>query len=60
MEQVYLISPDVDHNHRAKILQERSLEPLVTRGPRENWMIHPAWQERYVFNVLVRVIYYLY
>jgi len=60
MEEVYLISPDVDQNHRANILQQRRLEPLVTRGPRENWRIHPAWEERYVFNLLVRVIYYLY
>jgi len=50
MEQVYLISPDVDENHRAKILQERSLEPLITRGPREYWQIHPAWEERYMPN----------
>ena len=57
MAQVYLINSDVDNTHRAKLLQERSLEALVTRGPREYWQIHHVWLERYVLNLFVRAIY---
>ena len=51
MERVYLIKDAVDKKHRARILQERRLETLITRGPRENWQIHPAWVDRYVFKL---------
>lgn len=51
-----LLSPDIDSKHRAKLLEDdpASLEPLVTRTPKENWMIHPAWVSRYVFYLFMR------
>ena len=52
MEQVYLISPDVDNTHRAKVLSERTLDPLLTRGPREHWQIHPQWEDRLLYITL--------
>ena len=51
MERVYLLNEAVDRTHRGRILQERRLETLITRGPRENWQIHPAWVDRYVFKL---------
>ena len=53
MEQVYLISPDVDNTHRAKVLQEPSLDPLLTHGPREHWQIHPQWEDRLLYITLL-------
>ena len=53
MEQVYLIRPDVDNTHRAKILSERTLDPLLTRGPREHWQIHPQWEDRLLIYLSV-------
>ena len=39
---------DIDRGHHGAIWYERKLEPLVTRTPKEQWMIHPGWVQRYV------------
>ena len=48
MSGLWLLNGDIDRGHRAAIWYERKLEPLVTRTPKENWMIHPGWVQRYV------------
>ena len=48
MSGMWLLNGDIDRGHRAAIWYERKLEPLVTRTPKENWMIHPGWLQRYV------------
>ena len=49
------LSADIERKHRAKLLEDEpgSLEPLITRTPRVNWMIHPAWVQRYVFYLFM-------
>ena len=49
MEGMPLLNADVDKNHRAALLRDRKLEPLITRTQKTDWMIHPAWVQRYVF-----------
>ena len=46
-----LLDPALDSKHHAALLEAdpESLEPLQTRTPKANWLIHPAWVERYVF-----------
>jgi hypothetical protein len=44
-----LIDPLIDSGHRATMLDERPLLPLVTRTPKHDWRIHPDWTERYGF-----------
>lgn len=43
-----LLSPDIDSKHRAALFEANpgSLETLITRTPKYNWMIHPAWLQR--------------
>ena len=48
MSGLWLLNGDIDRGHRAAIWYERKLEPLVTRTPKENWMIHSGWLQRYV------------
>ena len=45
-----LLSGAIDGKHRAKIWEDGGKIPKVlrTRGPAYNWMIHPAWVDRYV------------
>ena len=54
-----LLSADIDHKHRAAILEESlgSLETLITRTPKENWIIHPAWVQSYVFYLFLPRMY---
>lgn len=48
MERVSLLSPEIESKHRAArlVAHPESVEPLVTRTHKENWMIHPAWIQR--------------
>lgn len=48
MERVSLLSPEIESKHQAArlVAHPGSVEPLVTRTPKENWMIHPAWIQR--------------
>jgi hypothetical protein len=49
MEIHSLLSADIDSQHRAARLEAgHPIEPLVTRTPKQNWQIHPAWVPRYV------------
>ncbi|XP_071678345.1 uncharacterized protein [Lolium perenne] len=43
-----LLDPLIDQKHRASHLEAKpqSLEPLQTRNPKKNWMIHPEWEDR--------------
>jgi hypothetical protein len=41
-----LLNPVVDNKHRAKLMQDNVLQPLITRGQKDNWQIHPAWIDR--------------
>ena len=45
-----LLSGVIDRKHRAKIWEDGGKIPKIlrTRGPAYNWMIHPAWVDRYV------------
>ena len=49
MDLYALLSQVIDRKHRATIWEKGS-EPNVlhTRTPAHNWMIHPAWVDRYV------------
>lgn len=49
MEGMWLLDATIDRGHRAKALEgnPRKLKPLITRTPKENWRIHPAWVQRY-------------
>ena len=46
MEGMYLLNPDVDSKHRASLLTEQKLVPLVTRTAKVDWSIHPRWVDR--------------
>ena len=49
-----LLNADIDRVHRAALLEAGTrLEPLVTRTPKENWRIHPAWVQRSVFYLFL-------
>jgi hypothetical protein len=50
-----LLDPLIDQKHRASHLEAdpQSMEPLQTRTPKKNWMIHPQWEDRYLFNCFV-------
>lgn len=42
-----LLFGSVDEQHRARLLEEgQKLPVLITRTPREDWMIHPDWIDR--------------
>ncbi|KAM0857006.1 hypothetical protein ACQ4PT_048745 [Festuca glaucescens] len=43
-----LLNPKIESKHRAALLEAnlKSLEPLQTRTPRANWLIHPEWVDR--------------
>nr|XP_051206353.1 serine/threonine-protein phosphatase 7 long form homolog [Lolium perenne] len=43
-----LLDPLIDQKHRASHLEAdpQSMEPLQTRTPKKNWMIHPQWEDR--------------
>ena len=43
MSGMWLLNRDIDRCHRAAIWHERKVEPLVTRTPKEHWMIHEGW-----------------
>lgn len=44
-----LLFGSVDEQHRARLLEEgQKLPVLITRTPREDWMIHPDWIDRLV------------
>ena len=49
-----LLSQKIDRKHRAAKLEASPgcLSTLVTRGPTENWQIHPAWVQRYKYFLL--------
>ena len=49
MDGTGLLNPDIESKHRAKKWEQGKIEPLLTRTQKENWRIHPAWVERYVF-----------
>ena len=59
MEGRSLLSVDIDSKHRARLLGESpgTVETLITRTPKENWMIHPAWLQRYMFYLFLRRMY---
>ena len=53
-----LLRAEIDAKHRAKRWEDgEKLEVLITRTPKFNWMIHPAWHQRYV---LVYYIFHLF
>ena len=56
-----LLRPDIDSKHRAALLEANpdSLDTLITRTPKYNWMIHPAWIERFVYYLFVSRMYIL-
>ncbi|XP_051214137.2 serine/threonine-protein phosphatase 7 long form homolog [Lolium perenne] len=43
-----LLDPVIDQKHRASHLESdpQSIDPLQTRTPKKNWMIHPQWEDR--------------
>nr|XP_051208128.1 serine/threonine-protein phosphatase 7 long form homolog [Lolium perenne] len=43
-----LLDPLIDQKHRASHFEAdpQSMEPLQTRTPKKNWMIHPQWEDR--------------
>ncbi|KAK1630045.1 hypothetical protein QYE76_004360 [Lolium multiflorum] len=43
-----LLDPVIDQKHRASYLEAdpQSIDPLQTRTPKKNWMIHPQWEDR--------------
>nr|XP_051229877.1 serine/threonine-protein phosphatase 7 long form homolog [Lolium perenne] len=43
-----LLDPGIDEKHRASHLESdpQSIDPLQTRTPKKNWMIHPQWEDR--------------
>ncbi|KAK1651020.1 hypothetical protein QYE76_068825 [Lolium multiflorum] len=43
-----LLDPVIDQKHRASHLEAdpQSIDPLQTRTPKKNWMIHPQWEDR--------------
>ncbi|KAK1630167.1 hypothetical protein QYE76_004482 [Lolium multiflorum] len=43
-----LLDPGIDQKHRASHLEAdpQSIDPLQTRTPKKNWMIHPQWEDR--------------
>ncbi|KAK1605482.1 hypothetical protein QYE76_029155 [Lolium multiflorum] len=43
-----LLDPGIDQKHRASHLEAdpQSMDPLQTRTPKKNWMIHPQWEDR--------------
>lgn len=46
-----LLNPMIDGQHRATLMaQGKEMEVLQTRTPARNWMVHPAWVERFVYN----------
>ena len=57
MEGMWLLDATMDSGYRAKLLEgnPRKLKPLITRTPKENWMIHPEWVQR-----LTRLLCFLY
>ena len=48
---MWLLNARIDSEHRAKALEvgPKPINPLTTRTPKENWIIHPAWVQRYLF-----------
>ena len=53
-----MLNADIDRMHRAAQLESSvNIEPLVTRTPKENWMIHHAWVQRYVFYLFICCMY---
>ena len=53
-----MLNADIDRMHRAAQLESSvTTEPLATRTPKENWMIHPSWVQRYVFYLFIRCMY---
>ena len=56
-----LLSPNIDSKHRAALLEADpgSLDVLITRTPKSNWMIHPAWIDRFVYYVFVSRMFIL-
>ena len=64
MEGMWLLDASIDREHRAKALEgnPRKLKPLITRTPKENWRIHPAWVQRYwsYLFILWTHVFYLY
>ena len=46
---MWLLSGDIYSKHHAKKLEEGKIKPLLTRSQKENFRIHPAWVQRYVF-----------
>ena len=50
-----LLNNTIDAKHRARIWERGDVPNVLrTRGPAHNWMIHPAWIDRYVqFNDLI-------
>lgn len=50
----FLLDANIDRGHRAARLEAGTrLEPLVTRTPKDNWRIHPAWVQRSVFYLFL-------
>ncbi|KAK1668388.1 hypothetical protein QYE76_056547 [Lolium multiflorum] len=43
-----LLDPGIDQKHHASHLEAdpQSIDPLQTRTPKKNWMIHPQWEDR--------------
>ena len=57
MEGMSLLDPSIDSKHRAAILCEGKIDPLITRTPKENWRIHPDWVQRFVFYLILSSMY---
>ena len=58
MAAISLLDLVIDQKHRAAYLEAdpQGLEPLQTRTPKKNWLIHPGWIDRYVFNCFVSIL----
>lgn len=55
-----LLRADVDAKHRGKRWEDgEKLEPLMLRTPKSNWMIHPAWHQRYVSSLQIQLHVFL-
>ena len=57
MEGMRLLNPDLDKRHRAALLRDKKIDPLVTRTQKQNWRIHLDWVQRYVFYLILKHVY---
>jgi hypothetical protein len=49
MSSYALLKDTIEKKHRAALLQQgKNLDVLTTRTPKSNWVLHPAWIDRFV------------